>query len=272
MMKLKTIVFLWTLFSTVASQAADSSEFTALSKQATRNNDTREGRRYQDQFFLNAIDPALRAAMNSCPKSTPNTIDGHPGEIVFVVAADGRVKKLLYSADVPLAECVAAKLRAVSKLPPPPHDSWAVAVLVAQHDNEQKSKGPPDKPRRLTDSDQRAAYDKAIAPYVAKARATYPDAKKRFLAGLPSGCKFSVRVSLFDRDGKREDSFVDVEHVSGGNITGLINSELGVIREYKKGQRITFPESKIDNWVIVRPDGTEEGNYVGKFLDHYKPQ
>jgi len=40
----------------------------------------------------------------------------------------------------------------------------------------------------------------------------------------------------------------------------------------KSGQRITIPESKIDNWVIVRPDGTEEGNYVGKFLDHYKPQ
>ena len=28
------------------------------------------------------------------------------------------------------------------------------------------------------------AYDQAIAPYVAKARATYPAAKKRYLAGL----------------------------------------------------------------------------------------
>jgi hypothetical protein len=45
-----------------------------------------------------------------------------------------------------------------------------------------------------------------------------------------------------------------------------------LLHSYKEGQRITISEDKIDNWVIVRPDGTEEGNYVGKFLDHYKPE
>jgi hypothetical protein len=30
-----------------------------------------------------------------------------------------------------------------------------------------------------------AEYDRTIAPYVAQARATYPAAKRRFLAGLP---------------------------------------------------------------------------------------
>ncbi len=50
-----------------------------------------------------------------------------------------------------------------------------------------------------------------------------------------------------------------------------IQSSLDIVENYKTGQRITFPETDIDNWVIVRPDGTEEGNYVGKFLDTYKP-
>src|SRR5205814_5473500 len=118
-----------------------------------------------------------------------------------------------------------------------------------------------------------AAYDKAVAPYVAKARATYPAAKRRFLAGLPPGHRFSVRVPVFDRGGlRREDSFIGVQKIKGGNITGTIESTLTVVKDYKTGQRITFPESKIDNWLILRPDGTEEGNYVGKFLDHYKPR
>ena len=117
-----------------------------------------------------------------------------------------------------------------------------------------------------------AASDKAIAPYVAKARATYPAAKKRFLAGLPPGHKFSIRVPLTDHDGKREDAFIDVESIKRGAITGVINSHLTLVTDYKTGQKIIFPESKIDNWLILRPDGTEEGNAVGKFLDTYKPR
>jgi len=31
-------------------------------------------------------------------------------------------------------------------------------------------------------------------------------------------------------------------------------------------------ESDIDNWGDCSTDGSEEGNYVGKFLDHYKPR
>lgn len=252
--------------------ASNSTEFEKLSKQATRNAETSEGYHYQNKTFLDAIDPALRAALDACTKS-PDTVDGHPGEILFVVASDGRVMKMMFSPDVPLAKCVAAKLRSVSKLPRPPHDSYAVAIGVAKHDQPKEAKGPPDRPQRLQGTDQQAAYDKAIAPYVAKARASYPSAKKRFLDGLPQGYRFSVRVRLRDKDGSRfEDSFVRVEKISNDRITGLIENELRTVKQFKTGQRITIPESKIDNWVIVRPDGTEEGNYVGKFLDHYKPQ
>jgi hypothetical protein len=69
---------------------------------------------------------------------------------------------------------------------------------------------------------------------------------------------------------KREDSFIRVESINGGNITGVIENDLTLVNDYKTGQRITFSEGKIDNWVILRPDGTEEGNFVGRFLDHYK--
>jgi len=260
-----------TMTFSLSTRAASSSEFETLSKQATRNAETKEGYRYQNKIFLDAIDPALRAALETCMKKSPNTIDGHPGEIIFVVAADGRVKTLVFSPDVPLAECVAARLRAVSKLPPPPRDSWAVDVGVAKHDQPQEAKGPPDTPYKMRTLKQRDAYDKAIAPYIARSRATYPEAKKRFLAGLPAGYRFSVRTRLTDPDGAIEDSFLRVETIENGKITGLLGA-VDFVHSYKEGQRITIPESKIDNWVIVRPDGTEEGNYVGKFLDHYKPR
>ena len=104
------------------------------------------------------------------------------------------------------------------------------------------------------------------------ARATYPAAKKRFIAGLPKGYRFFIQLPLCDPDGTRESCFIFVESIRNGKITGTINSHVDVLSSYKTDQRITFPESDITNWLILRPDGVEEGNYVGKFLDHYKPQ
>ena len=124
------------------------------------------------------------------------------------------------------------------------------------------------------EDEQLLAYRRAVAPYVAKARATYPAAKKRFLAGLPSGHKFAVmaRLQAIDhakKEVQQADVFVDVHAIKGGKIYGRINSPMP-IAGYKRGDLISFPESEILDWVIARPDGSEEGNAVGKFLDHYK--
>jgi uncharacterized protein YegJ (DUF2314 family) len=164
---------------------------------------------------------------------------------------------------------VGSKLRAIKTVPKPPRDSWVVALGAANHQHAEQAKGPPDRAIPMKDR-ALAAYKKAIAPYVAEARATFPAAKKRFLAGLPTGNVFSVRVPLIESDGKREDAFIKVETIMDGKITGTIESELSLVTTFKQGERITFPESDIDNWVIVRPDGTEEGNVVGKFLDTYR--
>ena len=36
---------------------------------------------------------------------------------------------------------------------------------------------------------------------------------------------------------------------------------------YKAGDSYTLSERDIVDWVIVRPDGSEEGNVVGKFVE-----
>jgi hypothetical protein len=249
----------------VSAGAAPRSEVEALLKQSRGQRNSKQARQYEDQF-LKAIDPVLLPAIGTCTKRTPDTIE--PGAIAFIIAADGRVKRILWSADIPMAQCVGEKLRSIATLPRPPADNWVDGLGVANHSQAEK-KAPVDKPFQAT-KEQLVEYDKAIAPYVAKARATYPAAKARFLAGLPHGYSFSVRVRLKDSNGHREDSFLTVSKISGEKITGRLGT-VSLLRNYKTGQTITVKESEIDNWVIVRPDGTEEGNYVGKFLDHYKP-
>ena len=131
----------------------------------------------------------------------------------------------------------------------------------------------PDKPVLAAGKKSYDAITKAEAPYIAKGRATYPAAKKRFLAGLPRNYRFEVRKCLVDPGGlAQEEVFIEVEAIKGGMVYGRIGSQLGVVRSYRRWQRISFPESDVLDWTIVHPDGREEGNYVGKFIDTYRPQ
>jgi hypothetical protein len=113
---------------------------------------------------------------------------------------------------------------------------------------------------------------------VAKAKKTYPAAKKRFLAGLPPGWRFCVACRLFDNDDDRakgfpyEDVLVAVDSIKDGTVHGRIANKLELLTNYHYKQAITFRESEVMNWLFERPDGSEEGNILGKFLDHYKPQ
>jgi hypothetical protein len=246
--------------------AAPSSEIDRLFQHSMAKRQTKEGRLYEDRF-LKVVDPVLRSAMTACSEHTPDTIE--PGSIAFIIGADGHVKRLLWSDKIPMAQCVGQRMRSITTLPRPPEDNWIAGAGVANHTNQSKN-APVDKPARAN-KEQEVQYDKAIAPYVAKARTSYPAAKARFLAGLPPGYRFSVRVRLFDPNGLREDAFLNVTKISGHSVTGVLAS-IDLIHSYKTGQTITVNESAVDNWLFQRPDGTEEGNYVGKFLDHYKMQ
>src|SRR5581483_293677 len=99
-----------------------------------------------------------------------------------------------------------------------------------------------------------AGYDETIAPYVAEGRATYPAAKKRFLAGLPYGSRFLVRVRL--RQGNKvEESFLEVTGIKGDQISGVID-RIDILTNYKKGQRLTLPESDVKDWLIQYSNGS----------------
>src|SRR5581483_6707727 len=87
---------------------------------------------------------------------------------------------------------------------------------------------PVDQPHSIT-ADKLQAYDKALEPYVAKARQTWPEAKQRFLAGLPPGHIFFVTAHLFDASNRRETVFIQVQSIKEGVISGLIATDLQII-------------------------------------------
>jgi hypothetical protein len=130
---------------------------------------------------------------------------------------------------------------------------------------------PADQPVGVRTRREADTLEAAIAPYVAQARASYPGARKRFLDGLPAGQHFFVTTRLHDDERHFEQVFIAVHRIEGGEIQGVIQSELNVVRRFHAGQLYRFPETEIIDWTIARPDGTEEGNVVGKFLDTYHP-
>lgn len=112
--------------------------------------------------------------------------------------------------------------------------------------------------------------ERAMQPYVEQARASYPAAKARFLAGLPRGFDFFVTARLRDRQGRWEQVFVAVDRIENGRIRGRIASPVRLLTEYRLMQPYELAEADVMDWTIVDPIGVEEGNVVGKFLDTYR--
>jgi hypothetical protein len=61
-----------------------------------------------------------------------------------------------------------------------------------------------------------------------------------------------------------------VTSIRSGRISGRIANEILAVSGYREGDAHTFPEGEVIDWLITRPDGTEEGNVVGKFLDEWQ--
>jgi uncharacterized protein YegJ (DUF2314 family) len=112
-----------------------------------------------------------------------------------------------------------------------------------------------------------AKWRALITPQVEKAKATYPAAKGRYLAGLPSQQTFFVTTLLRDPQGHFEYVFIVVQRIAEQRVTGRIATQVNLVRGYRGGDTVTVPDTEVLDWMISKPDGSEEGNLVGKFLD-----
>ena len=144
-------------------------------------------------------------------------------------------------------------------------------ALVSQQPIYVAPNAPRDQPANLTAQCQWRALVRTTEPLVVEARRTYPGAKQRFIAGLPARQTFFITVRLDDALAHHEQVFIAVDSIAGDSLVGRIASEIGVIQGYRAGQRYVAREVDVVDWLISKPDGSEEGNAVGKFLDTYQP-
>ena len=145
------------------------------------------------------------------------------------------------------------------------------STAVAAQDPHVSKDAPRDKPVPVETAEDKRRFDAAIAPYVAEARATYPRAKRRYLAGLPPRHGFFVTVELRDNDGHSEVVFLAVDSLTRDSAYGRVWNQINTVHGYRLRDRYATAETDLLDWLITKPDGTEEGNVVGKFLDTYQP-
>ena len=112
-----------------------------------------------------------------------------------------------------------------------------------------------------------AKWQRAIAPLVSEARRTFPAVIREFPAGAPSGGIFVVIVLLRDGDGHFQMSYVVVDRVDAGTITGRIGGDLGIVHGLKYNDTYRVSAGEILDWGVTMPDGSEKGYFMARFVD-----
>ncbi|HVT41175.1 MAG TPA: hypothetical protein VHE78_19215 [Gemmatimonadaceae bacterium] len=144
-------------------------------------------------------------------------------------------------------------------------------IGAAQRPVDLAPNAPKDKPVWSVSRCQLDALRRALEPFAVQARATYPAVRDRFLAGLPPQHMLSVTTRLRDANGHEEQIFVIVDSIRGSTIAGRIGSPIQAVEGFHFGQPYSLGETELIDWTISRPDGSEEGNLMGKFIDTYRP-
>ena len=130
--------------------------------------------------------------------------------------------------------------------------------------------GRADKPGTLS-AEKIAQFEEAIMPHVQEARSKLPKVKQRFQEGLDEGEMLYVVVRLPRSGGGFEQTYVVVKDWQGEDLLGAAPGQSVGLAAAPAGELVSFKEGSILDWVIVKPDGYEEGNFVGRFLEGYRP-
>jgi len=126
---------------------------------------------------------------------------------------------------------------------------------------------PEDRPLRLSNPEQVYA---ALEPCRIRAMQSFPDVKTRFRSGLGARQTLFVVTRLYDSASRTEQVFVAVDSIRPDSIVGRLASELHAVTGFQYRQRLAVHETQVVDWMISMPDGAEEGNLMGKFLDAWQ--
>ena len=109
-----------------------------------------------------------------------------------------------------------------------------------------------------------ARHQTALADPMREALRTLPQAKKKFLTGLPSGDQFLLSVRVIASDTSFRQASARVLGWHGNTVQALLLPDAASPAEPLP---ISFPETAVVDWTLLRASGREEGNYVGRYTD-----
>ncbi|MFC6225534.1 hypothetical protein ACFP2F_19970 [Hymenobacter artigasi] len=113
-----------------------------------------------------------------------------------------------------------------------------------------------------------ARDETALADPVREALRTLPQAKKKFLAGLPIGDQFLLSVRVIATDTSFRQASVRVLGWHGNTVQALLLPDTTAsATTMAEPTPVTFPETAVVDWTLLRASGREEGNYVGRYTD-----
>jgi hypothetical protein len=112
-----------------------------------------------------------------------------------------------------------------------------------------------------------ARDETALANPVREALRTLPQAKKRFLAGLPEGDQFLLSVRVAASDTSFRQASARVLGWRGNTVQALLLPEAADSATPAEPTPVSFPETAVVDWTLLRASGREEGNYVGRYTE-----
>ena len=110
-----------------------------------------------------------------------------------------------------------------------------------------------------------AREETALADPVREALRTLPQAKKKFLAGLPDGDQFLLSVRVAASDTSFRQASARVLGWRGNTVQALLLPADSATPA--EPTPVSFPETAVVDWTLLRASGREEGNYVGRYTD-----
>lgn len=120
----------------------------------------------------------------------------------------------------------------------------------------------------LPDQAQETEHDEELLRASEQARERLPELKKMFNDGLAPGETIMVKSPF-----KREDvdgnewMWVEVTKWTDTEIDGILQNEPNYIRSLAAGANVKVAESEVFDYIIMKADGSMEGNETGKVLE-----
>jgi hypothetical protein len=122
---LPAALLIFTLTSFLRAAEPTPEQFRALCAVAQDMDHTTTGEAYEEQF-TEAITKDMQRTLQSCAaRSKPP----YEVNLVFVIAADGKVEHIFADPGQPVSACVAGKLDR-ERVPPPPKADWLLLVNI----------------------------------------------------------------------------------------------------------------------------------------------